>query len=66
VRARDGDGWTAVELPAEPVDVAVGTTAYGVTDDGTFLAREEGGWRTRSLGFPDVRRLCVVTAADDS
>jgi hypothetical protein len=57
----DGDGWAAVDTPAPPVDVGVGQTVYGVTGDGTFLAREAEGWRTRALGLPAVRAMAVLS-----
>jgi hypothetical protein len=62
--AGGSDEWTAVDLPvAAPVTaIAHGTTTYAVTDSGTFLAEDadEGTWRTRALGVPDVRGLAVV------
>lgn len=66
---RDGD-WTAVELPVdEPVaGVARGAAApprngdavYAVTETGTFLADAGDGWRSRSLGLPDVAGVAVI------
>lgn len=57
-------GWHPVDVPQIPVTVGVGQAAYGVTAEGTFLAREETGWRTRALGFPDVLGMTVVPGAD--
>lgn len=67
----DGDEqWTPVELPVDdPVaDVAygagrdgdVGVTTYAVTATGTVLVDAGDGWRSRSLGLPEVRRLAVL------
>ncbi|WP_254536530.1 HVO_0234 family beta-propeller protein [Halomarina litorea] len=64
VRESEGGEWTAVDLPAtDPVaGVAYGATTYAVTGTGTFLVedREDGEWRTRALGVPDVRGIAVV------
>jgi hypothetical protein len=67
---RDGDGWSAVDLPVdEPVvDVDYGECVYAVTADGTFLVEADpettadgaGGWRSRSIGLPDVVALAVA------
>lgn len=65
----DGDEqWAPVELPVdEPVaDVAYGAaadggaTTYAVTETGTVLVDAGDGWRSRSLGLPEVRRLAVL------
>ncbi|QPV64832.1 hypothetical protein I7X12_09605 [Halosimplex litoreum] len=67
---RDGEGWSAVDLPVdEPVvGVDYGECVYAVTADGTFLVEADpettadgaGGWRSRSLGLPDVAALAVA------
>ncbi len=59
---RRDDGWTAVELPVgEPIaGVAYGDAVYAVTESGTFLADAGDGWRSRSLGLPDVTGVAVV------
>lgn len=73
-REGDGE-WTDSGAPGDVVDVALaGDATYAVTGDGTFLAdagdapasdsgaREappHGGWRDRSLGLPETRRLAV-------
>jgi len=67
---RDGEAWAAVDPPvAEPVvGVGYGECVYAVTDAGTFLVEAEpettadgaGGWRSRSLGLPDVVALAVA------
>jgi len=67
VRAPDADGygpdaWAAADLPVpgRVVDVAHGPDAtYAVTAEGTVLANAGDGWRDRSVGLPDVRRLAV-------
>lgn len=56
------DAWAAVELPAagHVVDVAYGEEiTYVVTARGTVLANAGDGWRDRSIGLPDARRLAV-------
>lgn len=56
----DGE-WTGRDVPATPL-AAVGhgpDAVYAVTRDGTFLVDAGDGWRTRSLGLPDVRALAV-------
>jgi len=65
-----GDEWEAVTLPTdEPVaDVGYGECPYVVTERGTFLIDADpertpdgaGGWRSRSLGLPDVAALAVL------
>jgi len=67
---RDGEAWTTVDLPVdEPVvGVGYGECVYAVTDAGTFLVEADpettadgaGGWRSRSLGLPDVAALAVA------
>lgn len=59
--ARDGDReWTDAGAPGDVVDVALGADAtYAVTGDGTFLADAGDGWRDRSLGLPETRRIAV-------
>lgn len=59
--------WTRVELPVDqPVaDVAYAagsdnTTRYVVTEPGTVLVDAGDGWRSRSLGLPDVRSVAVL------
>lgn len=65
-------GWRTVSLPVgEPIaDVAYGECSYVATEPGTFLVDADpettadgaGGWRSRSLGLPDVTALAVVPA----
>jgi hypothetical protein len=67
---RDGDAWTALDLPVgeSVVGVDYGECVYAVTGAGTFLVEADpdttadgaGGWRSRSLGLPDVAALAVV------
>lgn len=57
---RDGE-WTAVGAPGHVVDAAPTPDAlYAVTTDGTFLANAGDGWRDRTLGLQECRRLAVV------
>jgi hypothetical protein len=71
--ARTGGGWTPVEWPARsaPAGIAYGTDAdaagaddepptFAVAADGTVLADAGEGWRTRSIGLPDVEGCAVV------
>ncbi|WP_276258664.1 HVO_0234 family beta-propeller protein [Haloglomus litoreum] len=66
-RAPGSDGygpeaWVEVDLPVtgHVVDVAYGPEAtYAVTAEGTVLVNAGDGWRDRSLGLPDARRLAV-------
>jgi len=69
--AREAGGeWEPVALPTdEPVaDVAYGECPYVVTERGTFLIDADpertpdgaGGWRSRSLGLPNVAALAVA------
>jgi len=71
--ARTDDGWAAVDWPAR---AAVAGIAYGsdvdaagaddtpptfaVAEDGTVLADAGDGWRTRSIGLPDVTGCGIV------
>ena len=67
---RDGDDWRAVDLPVADsvVGVDYGECVYAVTESGTFLVDADpettadgaGGWRSRSLGLPDVTALAVA------
>ncbi len=67
---RGGDAWTAVDLPVDEAVAGVdyGECVYAVTGAGTFLVEADpettadgaGGWRSRSLGLPDVAALAVV------
>ncbi|MFB6140901.1 MAG: hypothetical protein ABEJ26_10750 [Halosimplex sp.] len=67
---RDGDAWRPVDLPVdEPVvGVDYGECVYAVTETGTFLVAADpettadgaGGWRSRSIGLPDVVALAVA------
>jgi len=55
--------WGAIEWPARAsvADVAYSEEAvYAVAKDGTVLVDAGDGWRTRSIGLPDVRRCAVV------
>lgn len=63
LRERTGDGWVEAEWPATaPVaGVAYGEATYAVAADGTVLVDAGEGWRTRSIGLPDVTG-CVVVA----
>lgn len=64
------DDWAAVDLPVAEsvVGVDYGECVYAVTEPGTFLveaapettADGAGGWRSRSLGLPDVAALAVA------
>ena len=65
-----GEEWRPLDLPTDEsvVDVAYGECVYAVTDRGTFLVDADpertpdgtGGWRSRSLGLPDVTALAVA------
>lgn len=58
----DATAWAEVDLPVSGHvrDVAYGPEAtYAVTAEGTVLANAGDGWRSRSLGLPDARRLAV-------
>jgi len=59
--ARGPDGWSAVELPVEGrvAAVAHGERTYAVTADGVVLVEGAEGWRSRSLGLPEVRAVAV-------
>jgi hypothetical protein len=59
--ARESIGeWTAVETPAEPVDVAYTDAAtVAVTEGGALLADAGEGWRTRELGVGGVAAVAV-------
>jgi hypothetical protein len=61
-RAPGETDWTPGEVPADGtvVDVGYGERVYAVTGDSTFLVAAEDGWRTRSLGHPEVAALAVV------
>jgi len=62
--------WQPCELPVRErvVDVTYGQDTYAITEDGTFLvntadettADGRGGWRSRSLGVPDVSGIAVA------
>jgi hypothetical protein len=58
---RDGD-WGTVEVPVEVsvAGVAYGDAVYAVSESGTFLADAGDGWRSRSLGLPEVAGVAVV------
>lgn len=58
---REGE-WLAVETPRDGlVDVALRDgVVYAVTGDGTLLVDAGAGWRSRSLGLPEARRLAVA------
>ncbi|MFC6756611.1 MULTISPECIES: HVO_0234 family beta-propeller protein [Haloarcula] len=73
--ADDGGGspdphWRPCDLPVRErvVDVTYGEDVYAITEDGTFLvntaddatADGRGGWRSRSLGVPDVSGIAVA------
>ncbi len=62
--------WRPCDLPVRErvVDVTYGQDTYAITEDGTFLvntaddatADGRGGWRSRSLGVPDVSGIAVA------
>jgi len=62
--------WQPCDLPVRErvVDVAYGADTYAITEDGTFLvdtadestADGRGGWRSRSLGVPEVVGVAVA------
>jgi hypothetical protein len=62
--------WTPCDLPVRErvVDIASDADTYAITEDGTFLvdtadestADGRGGWRSRSLGVPDVSGIAVA------
>ncbi|WP_262179043.1 HVO_0234 family beta-propeller protein [Haloarcula laminariae] len=62
--------WQPCDLPVRErvVDVAYGDDTYAITADGTFLvntaddatADGRGGWRSRSLGVPEVVGVAVA------
>lgn len=56
------EAWDAVETPLDGVvDVALADgIVYTVTGDGTVAVDAGDGWRSRSLGLPDARRLAVA------
>lgn len=56
------DAWTVTDWPPDaPVaDVAYAEATYAVATDGTVLADAGDGWRTRSIGLPDVSGCAVV------
>ena len=60
---RDGS-WTHTETPvSEPVaDVGTASGLLAVTEAGTVLVDAGDGWRSRSLGVPEVRRLATLGA----
>ncbi|AGN01387.1 hypothetical protein L593_07200 [Salinarchaeum sp. Harcht-Bsk1] len=71
--ARTDDGWTSTDWPARaPVaGIAYGTgddaagaegtpPTFAVAADGTVLADAGDGWRTRSIGLPDVAACAIV------
>ncbi len=68
--ARGSDDWDTVDLPVEgPIaGVAYGECTYAATEDGTVLVQADpertadgaGGWRSRSIGLPDVAALAVA------
>lgn len=69
-REPTGGQWTPVGLPvdqsiadvasAAASDGAGDATRYAVTEQGTVLVDAGDGWRSRSLGLPDVRSLAVL------
>ncbi|MBX0303970.1 HVO_0234 family beta-propeller protein [Haloarcula salinisoli] len=62
--------WRPCDLPVRErvVDVTYGQDTYAITEDGTFLvdtadeatADGRGGWRSRSLGVPEVAGIAVA------
>ncbi len=56
------EGWRTVDLSTDRsvVDVAPGTQAYAITEDGTLFVGPE--WRSRSLGIGGVVGITTVSA----
>lgn len=64
---KEDSEWRPVELPepikeraARIVALAPGEPTYSVTEDGTFLVRDEGEWRFQSIGLTAVCGLAVL------
>jgi hypothetical protein len=68
--ARGADGWDVDSLPADAplADIGHGESFYAVTADGKMLVNAapevtpdgRGGWRSRSLGVPQVVDMAVL------
>lgn len=66
--ARTADGWRAVPWPSSAPVAGVaygrpdgpGAAIQAVAADGTVAVDDGDGWRTRSIGLPDVRDCAVV------
>jgi len=58
---RDGS-WTVTDAPVAEsvVDVGLGRGTVAVTERGTVLVDAGDGWRSRSLGVPDVTRMAAL------
>lgn len=56
---KEAGAWDAVDPAGEVVDVALGPAVYAVTADATVCVDAGDGFRERSLGLPDARRLAV-------
>jgi hypothetical protein len=57
--AADGE-WRELEAPdGTVVDVGYGDAVYAVTEDGTFAAATESGWRSQVLGIDGVAGLAI-------
>jgi hypothetical protein len=54
---KEAGAWDAVETPGDAVDVALGSALYALTADATVCVEAGDGFRERSLGLPDPRRL---------
>ena len=55
----DGEWLECERTDAAIVGVGYGETSYAVTEDGTFLAAGDSGWRSHALGVDEVSGLSV-------
>ncbi|MFB6142746.1 MAG: hypothetical protein ABEJ30_05325 [Halorientalis sp.] len=62
VLERTDGAWRTRPVPVDDpvVDIDYGPAVYAVTGAGTVLVDDGDGWRTRTLGMPDVRGLVVL------
>ncbi|WP_255193739.1 HVO_0234 family beta-propeller protein [Natronobeatus ordinarius] len=60
----DGEWLECERADAAIVGVGYGETIYAVTEDGTFLAVGDAGWRSHSLGVVDASGLSVSRARE--
>lgn len=60
--AFEGGEWDAVQWPvnAPPAGIAYEGGIYAVATDGTMLVDAGDGWRTRSLGLPEIAGCAIV------